>query len=76
MEAIRQTVKVKNNKVNFTLPKNFNSDEVEIIVLQKNDDFVLTNEMKLILEERSKEEKSTFITAEESISRLKKQNRV
>ena len=34
MEAIRQIVKVKNNKIkSITLPENFNSDEVEVIIL-------------------------------------------
>jgi hypothetical protein len=76
MEAIRQTVKVKNHSFKITLPDNFNSKVVDVIILQKNEDFVLTNEMKLILDERSKENKSTFISAEESISRLKNRIRV
>ena len=76
MEAIRQIVKVKNNKVNITLPDNFNFQEVEVIILPKNDDFVLTNEMKTILDARSKEDKSTFITAQESIDSLKKRSYV
>ena len=76
MEAIRQTLKVKNNKLNIKLPNNFNSEEVDVIILQKNDDFVLTSEMKMILDERSIENKSTFIGAEESISRLKNRKRV
>ena len=33
MEAIRQTVKVKNHKINITLPDNFNADEVDVIIL-------------------------------------------
>lgn len=33
MEAIRQTVKVKNHKINSTLPDNFNEDEVDVIIL-------------------------------------------
>lgn len=33
MEAIRQTVKVKNHKINITLPDDFNADEVEVIIL-------------------------------------------
>ena len=32
--------------------------------------------MKIILDQRSKENKTTFINSEESISRLKKRNRV
>ena len=76
MEAIRQIVKVKNNKVNITLPDNFNFQEVEVIILPKNDDFILTNDMKTILDARSKEDKSTFITAQESIDSLKKRSYV
>jgi hypothetical protein len=33
MEAFRQTVKVKNNKISITLPDNFNSKEVDVIIL-------------------------------------------
>ena len=76
MEAIKQTVKVKNNKLNIKLPNNFNSEKVDVIILQKNDDFIITDEMKIILDQRSKENKTTFINSEESISRLKKRNRV
>ena len=76
MEAIRQTVKVKNHSFKITLPDNFNAEEVDVIILSKNDDFILTNEMKSILDERSKEDKSTFITSEESIARLKRKRSV
>ncbi len=72
MEAIRQTVKVKNHSFKITLPDNFNVDEVDVIILPKQDDFILTEEMKAILDERAKEDVSTYITAEESINRLKK----
>ena len=33
MEAIRQTVKVKNHTINIILPDNFNADEVDVIIL-------------------------------------------
>ncbi len=33
MEAIRQTVKVENHKINITLPDDFNADEVDVIIL-------------------------------------------
>ena len=33
MEAIRQTVKVINHKINITLPDDFNADEVDVIIL-------------------------------------------
>ena len=32
MEAIRQTVKVINHKINITLPDDFNADEVDVII--------------------------------------------
>ena len=35
MEAIRQTVKVKNHSFKITLPDNFNADEVDVIILAK-----------------------------------------
>ena len=38
MEAIRQIVKVKNNKISITLPENFSDEEVEVIILSKKDD--------------------------------------
>ena len=115
MEAIRQIVKVKNNKITITLPEDFNSEEVEVIILSTNDknytipqsqidqvkersseyhknpnavtkieeflnesdsNFVLSNEQIKILEERSNRDNSTFISAEESIARLKRRQRV
>jgi len=33
MEAIRQTVKVKNHKIKITLPEDFNADEVDVIIM-------------------------------------------
>ena len=33
MEAIRQTVKVKDHKINITLPNDFLADEVDVIIL-------------------------------------------
>ncbi len=50
MEAIRQTVKVKNHSFKITLPDNFNADEVDVIIMPKQDDFILTDEMKAILD--------------------------
>jgi len=40
MEAIRQTVKVKNHKISITLPDDFNSEEVDVIILPaRNQEF-------------------------------------
>lgn len=33
MEAIRQTVKVKNHQINIILPQDFNAEEVDVIIL-------------------------------------------
>lgn len=33
MEAIRQTVKVKNHQIKITLPDNFNAEEVDVIIM-------------------------------------------
>ena len=35
MEAIRQTVKVKNHSFKITLPEDFNAEEVDVIILAK-----------------------------------------
>ena len=72
MEVIKQTVKVKNNKLIINLPDNFNSDKVEVTIVAIEDEFVITDEMKQILDARSKEDITTFISAEESILRLRK----
>lgn len=72
MEAIRQIVKVKNHTVNIILPDNFNADEVEVIILPKQDDFILTDEMKEILDSRANEPTEDYLTSEESLARIKK----
>jgi hypothetical protein len=42
MEAIRQTVTVKNHKISITLPKDFMSQEVDVIILpSQNNDFTI-----------------------------------
>ncbi|WP_396148460.1 hypothetical protein [Flavobacterium sp.] len=33
MEAFRQTVTVKNHKISITLPEDFSSEEVDVIIL-------------------------------------------
>jgi hypothetical protein len=35
MEAIRQTVKVKNHSFKITLPDDFNAEEVDVIIIAK-----------------------------------------
>lgn len=76
MEAIRQFIKVKNHQINITLPEDFNAEEVEVIILPKQDDFELTNEMKEILDYRANEPTEDYLTAEESLLRIKKKHRL
>lgn len=38
MEAIRQTVKVKNNTISIILPDDFNAEFVDVIVLPSQND--------------------------------------
>lgn len=71
MEAIRQFIKVNGRNINITLPEDFNADEVEVIILPKNDDTYLTDEMKAILDSRVNEPSEDYISAKESIEKLK-----
>ena len=71
MEAIRQFITVKNRQINITLPDDFNGEEVEVIILPKQDDFVLTDEMKEILDTRLNEPAENYLTAEESLIKIK-----
>jgi len=41
MEAIRQTVKVKNHKINITLPDDFNADEVDVIIMPSSAEYTI-----------------------------------
>jgi len=50
----------------------FKSKPITIIV--EEDDAVLTAEMKAVLDERLAEDEKTYISAEESISRLNKKH--
>ena len=72
MEAIRQYIKVTGRNISITLPDDFYADEVEVIILPKNDDFYLTDEMKEILDQRVNEPTENYISADESITKLKK----
>ena len=71
MQAIRQFIKVNGRNINITLPDDFNADEVEIIILPKNDDTYLTDERKAILDSRVNEPSEDYISAKESIEKLK-----
>lgn len=48
----------------------YKSKPITIIVEENEDNFDLTVEMKMILDERLSEEKPLYITAEESIQKL------
>lgn len=74
MEAIRKIVTVKNHQINITLPDDFNAEEVEVIILPKQDDFELTDEMKQTLDNRANEPTENYLTSEESLSRIKKKH--
>jgi hypothetical protein len=77
MQAIKQTVKVKNGRVSLDLPVDFHADEVEVIVLSKDeyelpDDFELSDEQKAMLDERANEPKENYIPADEMMKSLRK----
>nr|WP_322623940.1 hypothetical protein [uncultured Flavobacterium sp.] len=72
MEAIRKFVKVEGKTINITLPDDFYADEVEVIILPKNDDFLLTDEITSMLEQRLSEPDTNYLSAEDSINELKK----
>jgi len=72
MEAIRQFLKVKNQQVNITLPDDFIADEVEVIILAKNEiNYQLSEEQIQLLDDRLNEPESEYITSSESLNRLK-----
>lgn len=50
----------------------FKSKPITIIVEEDESDFELTADMKVILEERLKEDENTYLSSEESVNQLKK----
>jgi len=64
MEAIRQYIKVDGRNINITLQDDFNADEVEVIILPKNDDFYLTDDMKAELDLQLKQSCTDYISGE------------
>lgn len=72
MEAIRRFVKVKNHQVKITLPDDFIADEVEVIILAKNEiNYQLSDEQIQLLDDRLNEPETEYITSTESLNRLK-----
>jgi hypothetical protein len=54
------------------IKETFQSKSITIIVKEDDDDFDLTEDMKMVLEERLNEDESTFLSSEESIYQLNK----
>lgn len=50
----------------------YKSKPITIIVEEDDVDFELTSDMKAVLDERLKEDESTYLTAEEAINQLNK----
>jgi hypothetical protein len=79
MQAIKQTLKVKNGRVSLDLPVDFHAEEVEVIVLSKDeyelpDDFELSDEQKAILDERLKEPKENYTPMKKFLDDLSKKH--
>jgi hypothetical protein len=56
MEAFRQTVTVKNHKISITLPDDFSSEEVDVIILpSQNKEFNIPQWQMDQVRERSEE---------------------
>ncbi|WP_188049639.1 hypothetical protein [Flavobacterium sp. GP15] len=55
MEAIRQFVKVKNQKISITLPDDFKAEEVEVIILPKLNSYEIPQWQIDEVRERTKE---------------------
>lgn len=56
MNAIRQTVEVKNHTINIELPKDFDAELVDVIILPKEseDYFYISEEEKELMRQRLK----------------------
>ena len=50
----------------------FKSKPITIIVEESDNDFDLTSDMKAVLDERLREDESTYLPAEDSINQLNK----
>ncbi len=75
MEVLKQTVKVQNRQVIINLPHDFDADEVEVIILAKENDyndFELSDEQKRMLDERAKEPDENYIPMKKCLDDLKK----
>ncbi len=72
MEVFRQFAKVNNHQINITLPEDFMADEVEVIIIAKNEnEFQLSDEHIKLLDDRLNEPESEYIKSSESLNRIK-----
>ena len=72
MEAIRQFAKVKNHQINIILPEDFIAEEVEVIIIAKNEnEFHLSEDQIKLLDDRLNEPESEYIKSAESLNRIK-----
>ena len=55
MNAIRQFVDVKNNFFQITLPEDFTTKRVEVIILPSENEFQISAETKNLINERKKD---------------------
>jgi hypothetical protein len=61
-----------NSDIIDAIKATFKSKPITIIVEEDEEDFELTTDMKNVLDERLHEDKTTLLTADESISQLNK----
>ncbi len=61
-----------NSDILDAIKATFKSKPITIIVEEDDSDFDLTNDMKAVLDERLKEDQTTYLTVEESIHELNK----
>ena len=63
---------VVNERTEKYLKNPTEATDIDAVIKEFESDFILTNQQMKILDERAKEDKSTFITAEESLLQIKK----
>ncbi len=61
-----------NSDILDSIKATFKMKPITIIVEEEEYDYVLTSEMKNILDERLQEDETTYLTSEESIKQLNK----
>ncbi len=61
-----------NSDILDAIKATFKSKAITIIVEEDENDFELTTDMKVVLDERVQEDEKTYLSAEESINQLNK----